>query len=141
MRGGPEPLVSGEVDGCPYVLDASTGKPLEFAANDGPELDRADLRRLVALSARVASVYGGPQDTEWAIATDKRPWLTQSAAVSRRAGSSTAGDGCGLDQPAPGLAAELLREARSLGPSRPALRLTNCFARHPQTWGRRSGHH
>jgi phosphohistidine swiveling domain-containing protein len=82
VRGGPEPLVSGEVDGSRYVLDPSNAKVLEFAANDGPQLERADLRRLVELSATVASVYGGPQDVEWAIATDKQLWLLQSRPVT-----------------------------------------------------------
>jgi phosphohistidine swiveling domain-containing protein len=82
VRGGPEPLVSGEVDGSRYLLDASTAKALEFDANDGPPLDAADLRRLVSLSERVASVYGGPQDVEWAIATDDQLWLLQSRPVT-----------------------------------------------------------
>jgi pyruvate,water dikinase len=82
VRGGPEPLVSGEVDGSRYVLEASSGKVLEFAANDGPELGRADLRQLVALSAEVASVFGGPQDVEWAIGDDGRLWLLQSRPVT-----------------------------------------------------------
>jgi phosphohistidine swiveling domain-containing protein len=82
VRGGPEPLVSGEVDGSRYVLDASNSKALEFASNDGPPLEAADLRRLVELSAKVATVYGGPQDVEWAIATDKQLWLLQSRPVT-----------------------------------------------------------
>jgi rifampicin phosphotransferase len=82
VRGGPEPLVSGEVDGSRYVLDPKNAKVLDFAANDGPPLDPADLRRLVALSGEVASVFGGPQDVEWAIATDKRLWLLQSRPVT-----------------------------------------------------------
>jgi pyruvate,water dikinase len=82
VSGGPEPLVSGEVDGSRYVLDASNAKVLDFAANDGPALGAADLRRLVALSATVASVYGAPQDVEWAIATDRQLWLLQSRPVT-----------------------------------------------------------
>src|SRR5215207_7631768 len=82
VHGGPERLVSGEVNGSRYVLDPSTAKVLDFDANDGPELDRADLRRLLALSERVASVFGGPQDVEWAIATDKQLWLLQSRPVT-----------------------------------------------------------
>src|SRR5262245_51029070 len=35
VRGGPEPLVSGEVDGSRYLLDPE-GASLSFAANDGP---------------------------------------------------------------------------------------------------------
>jgi pyruvate,water dikinase len=82
VRGGPEPLVSGEVDGSRYVLATPSGKVLDFAANDGPELGRADLRRLVALSSQVASVFGGPQDVEWAIASDTQLWLLQSRPVT-----------------------------------------------------------
>jgi rifampicin phosphotransferase len=82
VRGGPEALVSGEVDGCRYVLEAPSGKVLEYAANDGPALGRADLRALVALSAEVATVFGGPQDVEWAIATDGKLWLLQSRPVT-----------------------------------------------------------
>jgi phosphohistidine swiveling domain-containing protein len=82
VRGGPEALVSGEVDGSRYVLDPKTAKALDFDANDGPALESADLRRLVSLSERVASVYGGPQDVEWAIAPDKQVWLLQSRPVT-----------------------------------------------------------
>ena len=82
VRGGPEPLVSGEVDGSRYVLDPSNSKVLDFAANDGPQLEPAHLRRLVELSARVATVYGGPQDVEWAIDTDTKLWLLQSRPVT-----------------------------------------------------------
>jgi rifampicin phosphotransferase len=82
VRGGPERLVSGEVNGSRYVLDESSAKVLEFEANDGPRLGAADLRRLVALSAEANSVYGGPQDIEWAIADDKQLWLLQSRPVT-----------------------------------------------------------
>jgi rifampicin phosphotransferase len=82
VEGGPEPLVSGEVDGSRYVLDAANAKVLEFSANDGPRLPPADLRRLVALSDQVAEIYGSPQDNEWAIATDKQLWLLQSRPVT-----------------------------------------------------------
>jgi phosphohistidine swiveling domain-containing protein len=82
VEGGPEPLVSGEVDGSRFLLDAGSSKVLEFSANDGPRLPQPDLRRLVALSAQVAKVYGSPQDVEWAIATDKELWLLQSRPVT-----------------------------------------------------------
>jgi phosphohistidine swiveling domain-containing protein len=82
VQGGPEPLVSGEVDGSRYVLEAPSAKVLEFDVNDGAVIDAGDLRRLVALSDRVASVYGGPQDVEWAIATDGELWLLQSRPVT-----------------------------------------------------------
>ena len=61
VQGGPEPLVSGEVDGSRYMLDSSNAKVLDFTANDGPQLKAADLRRLVELSTTVASVYGTPR--------------------------------------------------------------------------------
>jgi phosphohistidine swiveling domain-containing protein len=82
VRGGPEPLVSGEVDGSRYVLDSSSAQVLDFDANDGPTLGQAALRELVSLSEKVASVFGGPQDVEWAIATDNQLWLLQSRPVT-----------------------------------------------------------
>src|SRR5688572_9945550 len=82
VTGGPERLVSGEVDGSRYVLDPSNVKIIEFDANDGPKLPPADLRRLVELSAKVADAFGGPQDVEWAIDTDTRLWLLQSRPVT-----------------------------------------------------------
>jgi rifampicin phosphotransferase len=82
VDGAPEPLVSGEVDGSRYVLEPKTAKVIEFAANDGPKLPAADLRQLTALSTSVAKVFGGPQDVEWAIGTDKQLWLLQSRPVT-----------------------------------------------------------
>jgi rifampicin phosphotransferase len=82
VTGGPERLVSGEVDGSRYVLDPSSAKVLDFAANDGPRLDTEHLRRLVALSAEVDSMYSGPQDVEWAIDTDAKVWLLQCRPVT-----------------------------------------------------------
>ena len=80
VEGGPEPLVSGEVDGSRYVLDTDA-RIVDFARGDGPELPPGDLKRLVALSGDVARAFGGPQDVEWAIATDGR---TVAAAVPAR---------------------------------------------------------
>jgi len=77
VEGGPEPLVSGEVQGSQYLLEAN-GKILDFTRADGPELPARDLRRLAALSSDAARVFGTPQDVEWAIATDGRLWLLQS---------------------------------------------------------------
>ena len=81
VRGAPEQLVSGEVRGSRYLLNGGA-KVLEFDANDGPQLARSDLRRLVALSGSVAEVFGGPQDVEWAIATDGKVWLLQSRPIT-----------------------------------------------------------
>lgn len=81
VHGGPEPLVSGEIDGSRYLLDPNA-TVIEFAQNDGPTLADRDLRRLVELSTSVADVFGGPQDVEWAIGTDDRLWLLQSRPVT-----------------------------------------------------------
>jgi rifampicin phosphotransferase len=82
VHGGPEALVSGEVDGARYELDPANAKVLSFDAKDGPSLDSANLRLLVALSDTVAGVFGGPQDVEWAIADDGLLWLLQSRPVT-----------------------------------------------------------
>ncbi len=79
--GGPEPLVSGDVDGARYLLDADA-RILELDRNDGPELSRAQLVTLISLGDRVAETFGGPQDVEWAIDTDDRLWLLQSRPVT-----------------------------------------------------------
>jgi pyruvate,water dikinase len=81
VTGSPEHLVSGEVNGSRYVLDPD-GRVVEQDRGDGPALKRADLVRLVELSARVAEVFGGPQDVEWAIADDGELWLLQSRPVT-----------------------------------------------------------
>jgi pyruvate,water dikinase len=81
VRGRPAPLVNGEVDGSRYLVSGD-GRVLAFDANDGPRIARRDIRRLVILSARVASVFGTPQDVEWAIARDGRLWLLQSRAIT-----------------------------------------------------------
>ena len=81
VRGGPEPLVSGRVDGSRTVLDPDGGI-VSPAEGDGPDLPKSDLRRLARLAAAVAGVFGGPQDVEWAIAEDGELWLLQSRPVT-----------------------------------------------------------
>jgi pyruvate,water dikinase len=81
VEGGPEPLVSGIVNGSRYVLDAR-GSVLEADTTEGPKLRSADLKRLLALSQRVEEVFGGPQDVEWAIEQDGRLVLLQSRPVT-----------------------------------------------------------
>ncbi len=81
VAGGPEPLVSGEIDGSRYVLDPH-GDVLRFTAGDGPRLEHAQLRRLVALGDAAAGVFGGPQDVEWAIEGNGAPVLLQSRPVT-----------------------------------------------------------
>jgi rifampicin phosphotransferase len=79
--GGPEPLVSGEVDGSRFVLDLS-GKPVLTDTARGPSLPKEVLRRLSGLSSRVEEVFGSPQDVEWAVGTDGALWLLQSRPVT-----------------------------------------------------------
>jgi len=81
VRGAPEPLVSGEVEGSRYLLDPA-GNALDFAANDGPRLSRPRLRALARLSTSVARNFAGPQDVEWAIGRDETLWLLQSRPVT-----------------------------------------------------------
>jgi pyruvate,water dikinase len=81
IHGGPDPLVSGEVDGSRYLVDLDA-KALEFEQNDGAQLPAAALKALVALSNDVAGVFGAPQDVEWAIADDGALWLLQSRHVT-----------------------------------------------------------
>jgi phosphohistidine swiveling domain-containing protein len=81
VAGAPEALVSGEVEGARYVLDAG-GAVVEKSAGDGPKLDAGRLAELAALSDEVAEVFGGPQDVEWAIDADGTLWLLQSRPVT-----------------------------------------------------------
>jgi pyruvate,water dikinase len=81
IHGGPDPLVSGEVDGSRYLVDLKA-KVLEHELNDGAELPTTGLRQLVSLSNQVADVFGAPQDVEWAIAQDGALWLLQSRHVT-----------------------------------------------------------
>ncbi|NRQ37758.1 pyruvate, phosphate dikinase [Nonomuraea sp. NN258] len=46
-----------------------------------PTLDDATATRLAELGARIAGVFGGPQDIEWAIA-DGRVWILQSRPIT-----------------------------------------------------------
>lgn len=82
VEGGPQPLVSGEVDGTRYVL-SPRGRILE---RDGaplrPGLNRRDRRALLALARRAAEVLGGPQDIEWALEAGDRIYLLQSRPVT-----------------------------------------------------------
>jgi rifampicin phosphotransferase len=81
VRGGPEPLVSGEVTGSNYVLGLD-GEVVERRLGDGPTLAKADLSRLAELVAEVERTFDGPQDVEWAIGDDGAVWLLQSRPVT-----------------------------------------------------------
>ena len=113
VRGGPEPLVSGEVDGSRYVLDPSNAKVLDFAANDGPPLEggrpaaarravgqgRLRLRRAAGrrvghrhgqAAVAVAVAPGHHRDPRGSPRTDLRPWSRRrDLPVTRSPSSST----------------------------------------------------
>lgn len=64
VRGGPERLVSGEVDGITITL-TTRGKVVDATGTLPPV--EANIRALIDLQKRASSVFGGPQDIEWAV--------------------------------------------------------------------------
>jgi len=78
VPGGPDQLVSGEVDGITITL-TTRGKVVE-ATGQLPAVD-SNVRALVGLQKRAASVFGGPQDIEWAI-HDGEAVLLQSRPIT-----------------------------------------------------------
>lgn len=81
ITGGPEPLVSGEVEGSRYLLDPA-GRRIETDVADGAVIGDRTLRRLVTLGDDAAELFGGPQDVEWAVEADRTVHLLQSRAVT-----------------------------------------------------------
>ncbi len=82
VPGGPDRLVSGQVDGIQFTLSA------RGRLRDGGEKVPAALRgrrarrRLVHLARRAAATFGGPQDIEWAIEDNGRVVLLQSRPIT-----------------------------------------------------------
>ncbi|WP_324277683.1 PEP/pyruvate-binding domain-containing protein [Blastococcus brunescens] len=82
VEGGPDRLVSGEVDGDRYELDRA-GRRTEVTRGDGGvRLRKPQLRSLAQLAERTATVFGGPQDVEWAFDSSGRLRLLQSRPVT-----------------------------------------------------------
>ncbi|XVQ10772.1 PEP/pyruvate-binding domain-containing protein [Spirillospora sp. CA-255316] len=87
VPGAPHALVGGEVNGTRYAL-TRRGRLVGVEHDDGPAdegggpLTRPQLRALARLAARAASVFGGPQDVEFAFDGDGRLWLLQSRPVT-----------------------------------------------------------
>jgi pyruvate,water dikinase len=80
VAGGPDRLVSGEVDGAQYLLTAR-GRIIQ-ADRPLPGFTKAHARSLAELAARVAAEYGGPQDIEWAIDVDGTLRLLQARPIT-----------------------------------------------------------
>ena len=79
VAGGPDRLVSGEVDGWTATLTRK-GKVITADAGDGP--GAAELRELAAVAVRLERLAGRPQDIEWAIETTGTLWLLQSRPIT-----------------------------------------------------------
>jgi pyruvate,water dikinase len=69
VAGGPDQLVSGEVDGIQATLTAR-GRVLD-SSGEIPVLGRRALHALAALAHDAAAVFGGPQDIVWALVDDE----------------------------------------------------------------------
>jgi pyruvate,water dikinase len=89
VEGGPQRLVSGEVDGTRYLL-GPRGRLVEM---DGEPLALRprDRRALARLARRAARVFGAPQDIEWGLAEDGRLWLLQARPITATAPVATRG--------------------------------------------------
>ncbi|WP_104139865.1 PEP/pyruvate-binding domain-containing protein [Arthrobacter sp. ZGTC131] len=100
-----EAVVSGAVNPDHFVVDTASGRILERRigdkrlvirplsgggtesidqpdAGDSPCLTDRQVRELAALGAKAEDHYGSPQDTEWAIDTAGKAWLTQSRPIT-----------------------------------------------------------
>ena len=86
VEGGPDALVSGEVDGWTAVL-SPRGRLLDDQGDgSAAALPRPALRSLAGLARRAAAAFGGPQDIEWAIDHDGTLWLLQSRPITTATG-------------------------------------------------------
>ena len=79
VAGGPDRLVSGEVDGWTATLTRK-GKVVTADAGDRP--GDAELRELAALAVQLEHLAGRPQDIEWAIETTGTLRLLQSRPIT-----------------------------------------------------------
>lgn len=85
VTGGPDRLVSGEVDGDRYELDRDGRRTDVTRGEGGVRLRKAQLRALADLARRTAQVFDGPQDVEWAFDEENRLRLLQSRPVTAEA--------------------------------------------------------
>ena len=105
----PSALVSGDVDGTRSVMSRH-GRLIE-SSGAGVEalLDRHRRHLLANLARHAASVFGGPQDVEWAFDREGRLWLLQSRPITAVAAAPGRGPLLG-----PGPIAETFPEALSV---------------------------
>ncbi|MGH8976056.1 MAG: PEP/pyruvate-binding domain-containing protein, partial [Acidimicrobiia bacterium] len=83
VEGGPQRLVSGEVDGTRYLL-GPRGRMVDVDGERLPLRPR-DRRALARLARRSALTFGAPQDIEWGLADDGRLWLLQARPITAAA--------------------------------------------------------
>ncbi|MGK2929974.1 MAG: PEP/pyruvate-binding domain-containing protein, partial [Acidimicrobiales bacterium] len=83
VAGGPDRLVSGEVQGRRVVVTA-TGRVVASDGDESPTLTRRERRQLVRLAGDTDAIFGGPQDVEWAI-HGRRPILLQTRPITATA--------------------------------------------------------
>jgi pyruvate,water dikinase len=82
VRGGPERLVAGEVDGAHYTL--SRGGRLISGPERGTDrpLRSRHRRRLAKLAFEAQCIFGRPQNVEWAFDDQGKLWLFQSGPIT-----------------------------------------------------------
>ena len=122
VRGGPQALVGGAVSGDRYELGRLGRLRRADRVDGGTDLGRRDRWRLARLAARAASVFGGPQDIEWALTDAGHVVLLQSRPVTA-AGAPVTGPEYGRGPLAETFAAPLARLEQDLwlAPLRTAL--------------------
>jgi pyruvate,water dikinase len=73
-----ESLVSGEQAGEEWTI-AGRQRPQRTRSSSGTDvLDEQQADQIAAMAAQIAAHYGQPQDIEWAIDSNGRPWLLQA---------------------------------------------------------------
>jgi rifampicin phosphotransferase len=97
VPGGPDRLVSGQVDGIQLTLSAR-GRRRDDAEAPAALRARRARRGLVQLARKAAATFGGPQDIEWAMEGNGRLVLLQSRPITAigdeaRAGGPVLGPG------------------------------------------------
>lgn len=70
VEGRPDRLVSGEVGGSRWILD-ERGHVVDHDRGDGPPVPGPRLGQVVGLIDEATSVFGAPQDVEWALIGDQ----------------------------------------------------------------------